>query len=197
MSRLLPVIGTLLMAASLAGAGLLAQHSTFQGQAASDGQGASTLAAGEQLDSSRPVTRLVIARIGLDTEVVPAKLVSNDGARTWQVPALKAGHAESSAGAGEPGNALLLGHLTSIGEGNVFARLHELQTADVVRVFSGPMEFDYRVTDARKVGRADLSVLRPTSAPSVSLITCDGLWLPFLWDYTDRFVVRGELMPAG
>jgi len=27
----------------------------------------------------------------------------------------------------------------------------------------------------------------------VSLITCTGVWLPTIWDYTERLVVRAEL----
>src|SRR5205807_1150760 len=61
-----------------------------------------------------PITRLVIPSIDLDTAVVPAALVEHDGVATWDVPKFVAGHAEGSAGAGEPGNALVIGHVTSL-----------------------------------------------------------------------------------
>ena len=38
--------------------------------------------------------------------------------------------------------------------------------------------------------------IQPTAAPSVSLITCTGLWLPQLNDYAERLVVRAELMSS-
>ena len=29
---------------------------------------------------------------------------------------------------------------------------------------------------------------------SLTLITCTGLWLPTIWDYTERLVVRADLL---
>ena len=52
----------------------------------------------------------------------------------------------------------------------------------------------YRVVDVRKVWRTDISVLEPTESPSVTLITCAGMWLPGVWDYAQRLVVRAELV---
>ena len=140
-----------------------------------------------------PITRVVVASIGLDTEVDDAALVPIDGGYTWQVPAFKAGHAQSTAGAGQNGNAVLLGHVTSVHSGNVFADLNRVQVGDTVQVFSGDEQFIYTVDSTRAVPRTDSSVLDPTPTPTVSLITCTGLWLPTIWDYTERLVVRAEL----
>lgn len=140
-----------------------------------------------------PITRVVVASIGLDTEVTDASLVPVDGGYTWQVPAFKAGHAQSTAGAGENGNAVLLGHVTSVHSGNVFADLNRVQVGDAVQVFSGDEQFIYTVDSTRVVPRTDSTVLDPTPTPTVSLITCTGLWLPTIWDYTERLVVRAEL----
>lgn len=60
-------------------------------------------------------------------------------------------------------------------------------------VFSDDLEFDYRVVSVTAVPRSDSSVLQPTQMPSVSLITCSGIWLPTIWDYTERLVVHAEL----
>ncbi|MDQ3810014.1 MAG: class F sortase, partial [Chloroflexota bacterium] len=143
-----------------------------------------------------PITRIAIPDIALDAEAVPAQLIENHGGVTWQVPPFKVGHAEASAGAGSPGNAVLLGHVRSRAEGNVFANLHSVRPGEVVQVFSGPLSFNYRVVDVRTVSRTDLSVVRPTSSPSVTLITCTGVWLPLLSDYTERVVVRAERTSA-
>lgn len=142
----------------------------------------------------RAITRLVIPRIALAADVVPAKLIERDGGETWEVPAFKAGHAESTAGAGQPGNAVLLGHVTSVHSGNVFESLHEAEVGDSVQIFSDDDEFDYRVVAVSAVPRTDSDVLVQGSTPTVSLITCTGVWLPSIWDYTERLVVRAELV---
>lgn len=140
----------------------------------------------------RPITRLRIDRIRLDTEVVLAKFVEKDGG-TWDVPAFKAGHAEFTAGAGQSGNAVLVGHVTSLTLGNVFQELERVRVGDRIEVVSGAREFDYQVTEVRVVPRTEVSVIEPTENASISLITCTGVWLPHLRDYADRLVVRGEL----
>ena len=120
-------------------------------------------------------------------------MVPVDGGYTWQVPAFKIGHAETTAGAGEVGNAVLLGHVTSVHSGNAFQELDKVKVADTLQVFSDDLEFDYRVVSLTAVPRSDSSVLQPTQMPSVSLITCSGIWLPTIWDYTERLVVHAEL----
>jgi LPXTG-site transpeptidase (sortase) family protein len=142
----------------------------------------------------RPITRVVITTIGLSVEVVPAELVAVQRGLTWQVPAFKAGHAEGTAGAGQAGNAVLLGHVTSLHSGNVFQELDRVREGDVVRVFFGATDgFTYRVVATTHVPRTDSDTVQPTTVPSVSLITCTGTWLPTIWDYTERLVVRAEL----
>jgi sortase (surface protein transpeptidase) len=41
--------------------------------------------------------------------------------------------------------------------------------------------------------RVHSSVLEPGETPALTLITCTGVWLPTIWDYTERLVVRAEL----
>jgi hypothetical protein len=74
-------------------------------------------------EARRPITRLVITSIDLDTDVVAAPLVDSAGVQTWQVPAFKAGHAQDTAGAGQRGNAILIGHVSSLNSGDVFKNL--------------------------------------------------------------------------
>ena len=142
-----------------------------------------------------PITKVAIPRISLQADAVPAKLVDKDGALTWEVPAFKAGHAEDTTGAGAPGNAVLVGHVTSRNSGNIFRDLDRVRAGDLVQVSSGERRFDYRVVDARTVDRTDVSVVRATETASVSLITCTGVWLPVIWDYSERLIVRAELVP--
>ncbi|MBA2448130.1 MAG: sortase [Chloroflexi bacterium] len=144
--------------------------------------------------ASLPITTAAIPRIALETAVVSAAFVERDGGTTWEVPAFKAGHAQHTAGAGERGNAVLLGHVSSRNAGNVFKDLDRVQGGDLVHVFSGERRFEYRVLDVRALPRTDLSSVHPTETATLSLITCTGLWLPTIWDYTERLVVRAELI---
>jgi LPXTG-site transpeptidase (sortase) family protein len=141
-----------------------------------------------------PITRVVVPGLPLEADVVPARLIERNGATTWEVPAFKAGHAEHTAGAGGLGNAVLLGHVSSRSSGNVFKDLDRVQIGDALEIFSGPDRFDYRVAEIRSVARHDVSALEPTETASVSLLTCTGLWLPLIWDYTERLIVRAELV---
>ncbi len=141
------------------------------------------------------ITHISLDRIGLDADVVPAQLVDRNGATTWEVPAFKVGHAEGTAAAGEAGNAVLLGHVTSVHSGNVFQHLDQARSEDIVQVLtSDQRSFSYRVTSVTSVPRTDSSVLEQGQSPALSLITCTGMWLPTIWDYTERLVVRAELV---
>ena len=146
-----------------------------------------------------PITAVRIARLGLDAGVVPARVIDVPGGTTWEVPAFKVGHGELSAGAGAPGNAVLLGHLTSPDAGNVFRDLRLARIGDLIEVVGEQHIFTYAVTDVRSVPRFDLSPLQPTETASLTLITCSGLWLPAARDYSERLIVHAELShpPAG
>lgn len=142
------------------------------------------------------ITRVFIPRIALTAEVVPSRFAASDGRGTWEVPAFRAGHAQYTAGAGEAGNAVLFGHLTSRTAGNVFSELDRVRLGDEVRIFSGAKRFDYRITGVDAVPRTELAVMQPTATASVTLITCAGPWLPLERDYAERLVVRAELQHA-
>jgi LPXTG-site transpeptidase (sortase) family protein len=144
-------------------------------------------------DTRGAITRLAISSIELDTRVVPAQIVEHDGAITWDVPKFVAGHAEGTAGAGEPGTSVLIGHVTSLTLGNVFEHLDRVKPGALVRVWTAQRTYHYRVTDVRNVPRTDLAVLEAAATPTLSIITCSGVWLPTIWDFTERLVVRAEL----
>jgi sortase (surface protein transpeptidase) len=71
-----------------------------------------------------------------------------------------------------------------------------VQVGEVVQVFaeSRAEPFAYSVVSTQRVPRTDQSVLEPGRVPAISLITCTGVWLPTIWDYTERLVVRAELV---
>jgi LPXTG-site transpeptidase (sortase) family protein len=77
--------------------------------------------------------------------------------------------------------------------GNVFANLDQVEVGQTVQVFADTEEFAYTVVSTIHVPRADTSTIVQGDTPVVSLITCTGTWLPTIWDYSERLVVRAEL----
>ena len=144
--------------------------------------------------SAPAAARLRIPAIKLDSEVVPARLVRlPTGVVTWEVPAHRVGHAQGTTPLGEPGNAVLLGHVSSINAGNVFAQLDRVRAGDEV-VAGSDGKTVYRVTDRRLVTRDDMSVMAPVDGAVATLITCAGTWLPAESDYSHRLIVRAVLI---
>jgi LPXTG-site transpeptidase (sortase) family protein len=141
----------------------------------------------------RPITRLHIPRVHIEAEVVPAGLTPGRGGLTWEVPPFRVGHAAYTAGAAAAGNAVLVGHVTSLDAGDVFRDLRKARAGDEIAVFSDAEQFTYRVTSVQQVPRTDISVVEPTPSPTLTLITCTGRWLPAVQDYAERLVVRAEL----
>jgi sortase A len=144
-------------------------------------------------DVARVVTGVHIPRLQLDADVVTAHLIHVQGGATWEVPAYKVGHGQYTAGAGQAGNTVLLGHVSSRSAGNVFRDLDQVRVGDPISVTSEADVYTYRVAEVRVVPRTDLSVLQPTERPTLTLITCTGAWLPQLNEFADRLVVRAEL----
>jgi LPXTG-site transpeptidase (sortase) family protein len=142
-----------------------------------------------------PIVGLRVPSADIQTQVVEAPLVEDpDGALSWLVPRFVAGHAESTANAGGSGNAVLFGHVTSQTLGNVFENLHRARRGDVVEVYSPREIFTYQIVDVRSVPRTDSSVVESADTPTITLITCTGLWNPVLHDYVERLVVRAEIV---
>ena len=123
-----------------------------------------------------------------------APFVRDGNDLTWAVPPFRVGFAQYTAGAGEPGNTVLIGHVSSRDAGSVFHNIDVLRPGDVVRVSDGVSSYDYAVTETRVVSRTDVSVVQWTKAATVTLITCTGAWLPLVDDYALRLVVHGVLV---
>jgi len=141
--------------------------------------------------------RLRIPRIRLESEVVPARLVrlgAEGGVVTWEVPAHRVGHTQGTPGPGAGGNTVLVGHVSSVNAGNVFAQLDRVAAGDEI-VLEGHASYTYRVTEVRRVTRDDLSVMAPSDGAVVTLLTCTGAWIPEMQDYSHRLVVRATLVP--
>jgi LPXTG-site transpeptidase (sortase) family protein len=146
---------------------------------------------------ARAITRVRAPAVRLDAPVAHAPFVPDAVGGTWAVPDDRVGHAESTAGAGGPGNAVLFGHVSWQGRPGVFATLHRLTRGDDVEVLDDGTSYRYRVAAVGSTAPNDPAALQATASPTLTLVTCDGLWLPHLWDYTSRLVIRAELVPVG
>jgi LPXTG-site transpeptidase (sortase) family protein len=144
-------------------------------------------------EGDRPITR-VRAPAGLvDSLVARAPFVPGDSGGTWSVPDDRVGHAENTADAGAPGNAVLFGHVSWKGLPGVFKNLYRLKPGDGVEVWSNAQGYRYRVASVQSTGPDDPTALEAATSPVLTLVTCDGLWLPHIWDYSSRLVVRAEM----
>jgi sortase A len=128
--------------------------------------------------SPKSPTRLVIPSINVDVQVVAGD--------DWEQLKKGAGHHIGSANPGERGNCFISGHNDIYGE--IFRHLPDLKVGDTIIAYAGEQPYRYSVRATRIVEPDDVSVMYPTSAPILTLLTC----YPYMID-TQRFVVIAEL----
>ncbi|GAB4435186.1 MAG: hypothetical protein Kow0031_16930 [Anaerolineae bacterium] len=152
---------------------------------------AAAIAPGEPSVAVMWPSRLEIPALDLVAPVMPAPV---QGA-SWQVDHLgmAVGHLQKTAAPGTAGNVVLAGHVSLAGGApGPFAGLSRLAAGDVVRVVQGGQQFEYLVSDARRVDANAVDVTYPTPYPELTLITCDG-WDEAEGRYTARLVVKAAL----
>jgi sortase (surface protein transpeptidase) len=136
--------------------------------------------------------RLRIRAIGVDTPLVRLGLDPQGAVEvpsSWQ----KAGWYTGSARPGQPGPAVLLGHVDSTSGPAVFYRLAQLRPGDPVEVFRADgTRVVFRVTGRQEVAKSrfptDL-VYAPTLEPSLRLVTCAGSFDAKAGHYRDNVIV--------
>ncbi len=127
---------------------------------------------------------MIVPRLGVRVPVLDRGV--DAGGHLPIADGLTVTHYTFSAGAGEPGNYVAYGHDDI--QGSVFQNLGALRTGDPIELVFGGRRFLYRVTRSRVVWPTDISVLRPTASPTMTLITCT----PYMVD-TQRIVVNAAL----
>ncbi len=114
---------------------------------------------------------------------VDAPIVQGDG---WEQLKKGVGQHLGSGEAGQPGNLVLSAHNDIFGE--IFRYLDRLAPGDEIQIQTLTQVFTYIVTGTRIVEPTEVSVLAPTPAATLTLISC----YPYLVD-NQRIVVFGEL----
>ena len=120
---------------------------------------------------------LEVTRLGLSTVVI-----EGDDAANLLVAA---GHLPDTPLPWQDGNSVIAGHRDTD-----FSPLKDIQKGDVVRIRTANKALDYIVRETRIVDPTEVSVLQPTTRPTLTLITC----YPFRYigPAPKRFVVRAE-----
>jgi LPXTG-site transpeptidase (sortase) family protein len=143
-------------------------------------------------------TRLVVPALGIDAAVERVK-VKDDGSMANPKSFKTVGWYELGAKPGEPGNAVLAGHVNNgIGLSGVFARLGEVEIGERVVVQGEGRELAYVVTAKTQyiTDQAPLEDIFTLTGPSgLVLITCEGDWDPESRSYDRRLVVVARLSP--
>jgi LPXTG-site transpeptidase (sortase) family protein len=143
-------------------------------------------------------TRLVVPALSIDAAVERVG-VKQDGSMANPTSFTTVGWYGLGAKPGEPGNAVLAGHVNNgIGLSGVFARLGEIEIGERVVVRGEGRELAYVVTAKTQyvTDQAPLEDIFTLTGPSgLVLITCEGDWDPASRSYERRLVVVARLAP--
>jgi sortase A len=126
------------------------------------------------------IGRLEIPRLGLSVVVLEG---GDHGTLRLGV-----GRLPNSSLPGEAGNVVLAGHRDTF-----FRSLREIRPGDEISLRTPQGTFPYTVEWMRVVNPADTSVLMPTAAPALTLVTCYPFY--YVGSAPQRFIVRA--LPAG
>ena len=139
------------------------------------------------ISAEQMLTRLVIPKIDMDAIVV-------EGASRRDLSE-GPGHMKQTAQPGEAGNAVITAHRDTF-----FRHIYELNKGDQIQVRRSGRTFTYAVTGRRIVSPEDISVIKPTNDPQLTLITCYPTY--YIGPAPERLVVFSRLVesdgqPAG
>jgi sortase A len=127
------------------------------------------------------LTRVVIPKIGLDAIVV-------EGASRKELSE-GPGHMKQTAMPGQSGNAVITGHRDTF-----FRHIYELVKGDRIQVRRAGSVFTYEVTGKKIVMPEDVSVIRQTPDPQLTLITCYPTY--YIGPAPKRLVVFSKLVDS-
>jgi len=133
------------------------------------------------ISAQQMLTRLVIPKIDMDAIVVEgaSRKDLSDGP----------GHMKQTAQPGETGNAVITAHRDTF-----FRHIYELNKGDQIQVRRSGRTFTYAVTGKRIVKPEDISVIKPTNDPQLTLITCYPTY--YIGPAPERLVVFSRLIES-
>jgi hypothetical protein len=143
-----------------------------------------------------PPNRLAIPRIGVDTPLETLDLDSQ-GEITPPRDYDKAGWYMRGVIPGQPGPAVIAGHVDSTIGPAVFFRLIELKPGDKIQVYAGDRVSTFRVNRVRSFAKTEFPtelVYGPTPLSELRLITCGGVFDRARMSYKDNVVVFATLV---
>jgi LPXTG-site transpeptidase (sortase) family protein len=127
------------------------------------------------------LTRLQIPKIQVDAIVV-------EGASRRELSE-GPGHMKQTAQPGETGNAVITAHRDTF-----FRHIYELNKGDQIQVRRSGRIFTYEVTGHKIVMPEDISVIKPTNNPQLTLITCYPTY--YIGPAPKRLVVFSKLVDS-
>jgi len=130
--------------------------------------------------ASPGLTRITIPKIKLDSVV--AEGTSNRALRSGP------GHLRGSAVPGELGNSVIVAHRDTF-----FRHVYELNKGDEINIQRNGQRYQYVVTGKKIVEPNDLSVLKATGTPQLTLITCYPIY--YIGPAPQRLIVFAQLAP--
>ena len=133
------------------------------------------------ISQDQMLTRVVIPKISLDAIVV-------EGASRKELSE-GPGHMKETAMPGETGNAVITAHRDTF-----FRHIYELVKGDQIQVRRSGRVFTYEVTSKRIVMPDDISVIKQTSDPQLTLITCYPTY--YIGPAPKRLVVFSKLVDS-
>lgn len=139
--------------------------------------------------------RLLIPRINVDAAVEARGLDSN---RNMDIPKSFRDVAWYRLGPapGQPGNALINGHVNWWTGDAVFTRLNQVRAGDeitVVRADGGTVRFKVTGKTVVDANARIASLFEPSPVATLTLITCSGVWNPLTQSNTQRLLVSAVL----
>jgi Sortase domain len=143
-----------------------------------------------------PPVRLEIPRIGVST---PLQRLGRAGDGTVEVPSQwgVAGWYADGTRPGDPGSAVILGHVDSKSGPAVFYRLRELRPGDKVEVErAGGSRVRFTVERVEQYDKQRFptdDVYYPTLTPRLRLVTCGGAFDPATGHYRDNVIAFATL----
>jgi Sortase domain len=136
-------------------------------------------------------TRLRIAKLGIDS---PLESLHLDRQGELEAPKdyARAGWYVDGTSPGDPGPAVIAGHVDNRQGPAVFFKLHELRAGDLVEIRRGDQWLTFRVTGTAWYAKSrfpSAQVYGPTPDAQLRLITCGGEFNPARGSYVDNLVV--------